>query len=71
MRDTVEVLYEMSGGQIVTYEGEIYSMFQYATIKLSCSVDMSNFPFDTQRCPIVLVPPNGHDKHYSLSKYSF
>ncbi|XP_075254530.1 neuronal acetylcholine receptor subunit beta-3-like [Convolutriloba macropyga] len=60
LRDAVERSYEAFTDQMVLHDGIIISKMSFFTVKLACNIDATNFPFDTQTCPIVMYPPGGY-----------
>ena len=59
----------MDDKQAVNYKGFIVSYYSVLTIELSCSFDVSDFPFDTQYCPIVMLPQAGFRDVYNISEF--
>ena len=43
------------------------SMVNYVTVKLHCKFDLQWFPFDTQKCPVILVIPNHFTNQFVLN----
>ena len=66
--DIVDIQYEMKEAQVAIYNGEIYSMYLFATIKLSCDCDVTDFPFDVQKCPIVFISDDAFNQNFSITK---
>ena len=71
MKDAVDVVYSAKQDQVVNYTGFIYSELSYFTVKLSCNINATHFPFDTQQCPVVLYPPLGITSAYETSWYLY
>ncbi len=55
LRDTDEVKYQNFDKQLVQYDGMVVTWSSLVTAELSCSFDVSKFPFDSQTCPIGLT----------------
>ena len=66
--DIVDIQYELKEAQVAIYNGEIYSMYLFATIKLSCDCDVTDFPFDLQKRPIVFNWDNAFNQSFSITK---
>ena len=56
MRKALDVEFESFGGQMVYPYGQVISQTSFVTVKLACELDVTQFPFDKQYCPITFSP---------------
>ena len=48
----MEVKYESYNYQAVSSQGAVAAWSSLITVKFSCSLDVTNFPFDKHECPL-------------------
>ena len=50
------LVYEGYSRQLVNSDGWVFASTMLATLKLSCQLDVTDFPLDKQECTIMMSP---------------
>ncbi|XP_063723458.1 neuronal acetylcholine receptor subunit alpha-7-like isoform X1 [Symsagittifera roscoffensis] len=56
VNEIIEVVYDGMNQQFIFQDGKVLAWSTFATLKLSCLFDASNFPYDKQTCSFVIAP---------------
>ena len=69
--DGVELDYEAFKDQIIYSFGLVSGWSSLITMKVSCSYDVTKFPYDSQECPVAFGPWGVANDVYRLGEYFY